>query len=75
MKSGNNALFLYTDGVTEAENSEKSLFGDDNTLRIVDILKDSTMDDLSKGVFDAVKAYADGNEQSDDITMLCLRWK
>lgn len=71
----NDALFLYTDGVTEAENRDKSLFGDENTLRIVDILKDSTMEDLSDGVFDAVKAYADGSEQSDDITMLCLRWK
>lgn len=71
----NDALFLYTDGVTEAENRDNALFGDENTLKIVDILKDSTMEDLSNGVFDAVKAYADGSEQSDDITMLCLRWK
>lgn len=71
----NNALFLYTDGVTEAENRDNALFGDENTLKIVDILKDSTMEDLSNGVFDAVKAFVDGNEQSDDITMLCLRWK
>ncbi len=71
----NDALFLYTDGVTEAENRDNALFGDENTLKIVDILKDSTMEDLSNGVFDAVKAFVDGNEQSDDITMLCLRWK
>ena len=33
------------------------------------------MKDLSDGVYDAVKQFVDGYEQSDDLTMLCLRWK
>lgn len=71
----NDAIFLYTDGVTEAENRAKELFGDSHTLGIVDVLKDASMNEMADGVFDAVKTFADGNEQSDDITMLCLRWK
>lgn len=71
----NDALFLYTDGVTEAENKAMELFGDSHTLGIVDLLKDASMKEMADGVFDAVKTFADGNEQSDDITMLCLRWK
>lgn len=69
------ALFLYTDGVTEAENKAMELFGDSHTLGIVELLKDASMKEMADGVFDAVKTFADGNEQSDDITMLCLRWK
>lgn len=71
----NDALFLYTDGVTEAENKAMELYGDSHTLGIVDLLKDASMKEMADGVFDAVKTFADGNEQSDDITMLCLRWK
>ena len=69
------ALFLYTDGVTEAENKAMELFGNSHTLGIVELLKDASMKEMADGVFDAVKTFADGNEQSDDITMLCLRWK
>lgn len=73
--SEGDALFLYTDGVTEAENRNKDLFGDASTLAMVDLLKDMTMKDLSDGVYDAVKQFVDGYEQSDDLTMLCLRWR
>ena len=73
--SEGDALFLYTDGVTEAENKDKALFGDNSTLAMVDLLKDMSMKDLSDGVYDAVKQFVDGYEQSDDLTMLCLRWK
>ena len=73
--SEGDALFLYTDGVTEAENKDKDLFGDATTLAMVDLLKDMRMKDLSDGVYDAVKQFVDGYEQSDDLTMLCLRWR
>lgn len=73
--SEDDALFLYTDGVTEAENKDKDLFGDATTLAMVDLLKDMRMKDLSDGVYDAVKQFVDGYEQSDDLTMLCLRWR
>ena len=73
--SEGDALFLYTDGVTEAENRNKDLFGDTSALAMVDLLRDMTMKDLSDGVYDAVKLFVDGYEQSDDLTMLCLRWR
>lgn len=73
--SEGDALFLYTDGVTEAENKDKNLFGDATTLAMVDLLKDMKMRDLSDGVYDAVKQFVDGYEQSDDLTVLCLRWR
>lgn len=73
--SEGDALFLYTDGVTEAENSQKALFGDASTLAMVDLLKDVPMMDMADGVVDAVRRFVDDYEQSDDLTMLCLRWR
>lgn len=65
-------LFLYTDGVTEAENPSKELYSD---ARLKDMLATSggNARDLVESVKSAVDAYAAGTEQSDDITILCLK--
>lgn len=66
-------FFLYTDGLTEAENQQKELFGE---KRMLEVLKGSSipMDVISR-MTEAVLAHADGAEQSDDLTMLSLRYK
>ncbi len=68
-------LFLYTDGVTEAHNPEKQLFGDD---RLLSVLNDCSEDDgelvLSR-VLDNVNQFADKEPQFDDITMMVLTIK
>ena len=64
-------LFLYTDGVTEAENASKKLFGDD---RLLGCIGGTTSEDLITGVRKAVDEFAAGAEQSDDITMLCFQY-
>ena len=69
------ALFLYTDGVTEATTKENELFGND---RLLACLAGSADDDV-QAMLEKVKGSVDGfvrdNEQFDDITMLCFRWK
>ena len=68
-------IFLYTDGVTEANDKYGRLMG---TGRLLEVLnKDAAADPktLIKNVSDAVEAYSDGAPQFDDITMLCLRFK
>lgn len=65
------AIFMYTDGVTEAENVRKNLFGDEAAI---DALADArahnvrTAKDFVEFVYNKVKEYANGAEQSDDIT-------
>ena len=70
--SPNDTLVLYTDGVTEAMNSE----GEQFTLkRLIEIFKnDPPMDpkEVSEVVFDAVREFAGDTSQSDDITCLIL---
>ena len=65
-------LFLYTDGVTEAENKTHELFGEQ---RLADCLKaeaGKAPDEILADVKAAIDAHADGAEQFDDITMLCI---
>ena len=66
-------LFLYTDGLNEAENTDKEQFGDD---RLINILR-STHFDSARQVIEnleaAVAAHRNGAEPNDDLTMLCLR--
>lgn len=65
-------LFLYTDGVTEAENPLKELYSD---ARLKDVLAiaGGNARDIVESVKSSVDTYAAGTEQSDDITILCLK--
>ncbi len=68
------SLLLYTDGVTEAMNEKGELFADNRLVNSLEGLKGTVS---SKSVTDqllaAVQGFADGAEQSDDITLLVLR--
>ena len=70
----NNPLFLYTDGVTEAENCEHEQFGEG---RLIATLSEPYVgaDDTVQRLGEAVKGYVGEALASDDLTMLCLEWK
>lgn len=77
MIDNGNALFLYTDGVTEACNKEMQLYSDDRLCQYLNInaidnsLKASEIiNSVKQNVYD----FADGAEQADDITMLCIKY-
>lgn len=69
-------IYLYTDGVVEAHNLKKELYGEERLLKLITNTGDDiSMKELCKKVYDDVKAFADGAEQFDDITMLALKYK
>ena len=68
-------LFLYTDGVTEAMNPDDVLTGEDWTLRELEKVRAKHCESLVTEMREALKRYAAGAEQSDDITMLAFRLK
>lgn len=73
MKHGD-ILFLYTDGVNEAENINKELFGNEQTLKAVNAASNcTTMKMLTANVQAAVTAFAEGTEQSDDLTLVAIK--
>ena len=68
-------LFLFTDGLTEAKNTEKLMFGDDHTLQVATRLQQEQLLEPKQVVTsmnDAVKAFVGEAEQSDDLTMLAI---
>lgn len=72
--SGGDNVFLYTDGVTEAQNNALQLFGDERLHDVLNKNSDKTPKELLTMVQEAVVKYADGAEQSDDLTMLALSY-
>ena len=68
------ALFLYTDGVTEAENPEKEMFSKERMLGTLGRFAGRSARSIVEGVLSEVQEHAAGR-QSDDITMLCIRWR
>jgi Amt family ammonium transporter len=68
-------LFLYTDGVTEAMDTENHLFSED---RLKDLLASLDTDDADTAVdhtVTAVRAFEGEAQQADDITVLGLRYQ
>ncbi|MBR5909934.1 MAG: serine/threonine-protein phosphatase, partial [Schwartzia sp.] len=69
-------LFLYTDGVTEAMNGEKELFGASRLQETLSQLSGAgTAEKILTAVRGAVDDHANGAEPSDDVTMLGLVFK
>ena len=66
-------LYLYTDGVTEAHDINKQLFGDDRLLASLNATHGMSVDEICKKVKADVDAFQGEAEQFDDITMLCVR--
>ena len=61
------SLLIVTDGVTEAENPVKELFGNDNMWEQI---QNSSGPPWGQGILDAVTEWREGTDANDDLTML-----
>lgn len=71
----NDKLFLYTDGVTEAEDQDEILYSDKKLIDCVTVHYKSEPKILIGDVADDIALHVKGNHQSDDLTMLCIVYK
>lgn len=69
------ALVMYTDGVTEAENPQHDQFGEPRLEAALAELKGAPSKQIVSAVNSKVKEFTDGAAQSDDITQLVIRRK
>ena len=67
------SLLLYTDGITESQNTVGEQFSAKRLLELVGSLKDNAPQTMFDAILRDVKLFADGAEQYDDITMLAIR--
>lgn len=68
------SLFFYTDGVTEAFNNMDEEYKDSRLVEFLFNKNSLNVNDLVEQVFEDVKTFSDGAEQSDDITCLALKF-
>lgn len=66
-------LFMFTDGITEAENSKKELFGDDRLKELLLRYPGENSEQLIKILLEEIHSFVGDAEQSDDITLLLLK--
>ena len=67
-------LFVYTDGVPEATNADKELFGSERMLTALNEEPDAAPETILKNVRRAVDGFVQEAEQFDDLTMLCITY-
>ena len=65
-------IFLYTDGVTEAHNIHKELFGDDRLRESLNGAAGLRVEEICAKVKKDLRAFVGEASQFDDITMLCI---
>ncbi len=68
-------IYLYTDGVTEAENVKNELYGTDRLLNVIRGNNNCDMKEFCDNIEKDIHEFEEGNEQFDDLTMLALRYK
>ena len=68
------AIYLYTDGVTEATDLNEELYGEDRLHSILEKYKDESMEVICSEIKKDVDLFAGEAPQFDDITMLALKY-
>ena len=67
-------LYVFTDGVTEAANLRKKMYGKKRMQNLMMENRGQGPEVLVKEILDDVTRFSEGAPQSDDITMLVLRF-
>ncbi|MDR0453883.1 MAG: SpoIIE family protein phosphatase [Deferribacteraceae bacterium] len=67
-------LFLYTDGITEAMNSEDAIFSDQRLIETANSYAHLPPKEFALSVKREIDIFTDKAEQADDITMLALHY-
>ena len=68
-------ILLYTDGITEAENSSHELFGDDRLLECLMQSYCDSVEETMKKVDQSVAGFVQEHDQFDDMTMMCFEYR
>ncbi len=68
-------LVLFSDGITEAENPRQELFEVTGLTEALNGKVDLPVDALQESVLESVRKFTKGAHQSDDITLLVVRYR
>jgi sigma-B regulation protein RsbU (phosphoserine phosphatase) len=68
------AIFIYSDGVTEAMNSRHELFSEERLERELRRLQGFPVKDILSGIEKKIHDFAQDEPQADDITMMIIQY-
>ena len=66
-------LFIYSDGLNEAENKEGDQLGDERMLALLRQTQFDNSRHVIERMVDEVKKHRNGAEPNDDLTLMCLK--
>lgn len=70
-----NALVLFSDGIVEAANTQKELFGFERLREVTARCAQASIETVMKTILDAVEEFSRGTGQADDLTLLIVRYR
>lgn len=68
-------LVIYTDGVSEAQNTRSELFEEARLRRIMEDFSGQSVQEMGDAIREGMRAFTEGAAQSDDITILVVQYK
>ena len=70
----NSPLFVYTDGLNEAENRQQEQFSDERILELMETVPFESCEQTVEMLRAEVEKHRDGAEPNDDLTMICVKF-
>lgn len=67
-------IFLYTDGIIEANSNYKEFFGEDRLKETINKYKNESLNEILEKIKNEVYAFCNDDAQFDDMTMLIIRY-
>jgi phosphoserine phosphatase RsbU/P len=71
----NDMLVLFSDGIVEAANTQKELFGFERLREVTARSAQASIETVMKSILDAVEEFSRGAGQADDLTLLIVRYR
>jgi serine phosphatase RsbU (regulator of sigma subunit)/anti-sigma regulatory factor (Ser/Thr protein kinase)/tetratricopeptide (TPR) repeat protein len=68
-------LLVYTDGITEAMNSKRQLYGEERFLNVVRGSGEIKANDFVDNLHKELSSFTEGTSQNDDITLVAIKEK
>ncbi len=68
-------LVLFSDGITEAESLTRELYGFQRLHELLTGWQEESLQSVQKLVFDSIESFSRGAPQSDDMTLLVVRYR
>jgi phosphoserine phosphatase RsbU/P len=68
-------LYMYTDGMSDAENESHEFYGEDRLMAYLQTLEKASPESVVAGVYDTVSGFVGGGQQFDDMTQLAIQYR